>query len=98
MQSLPDIAGGATKRASWTCVVMPRACTNWQPTTATLEPIGTSVLLQAATAEDALRVWGGSALTMTVDVDGTPVRRTASELGPPMCRPMRRPTTPRWSC
>ena len=70
VQSLPDIAGGATERASW--IVRGDAEGLYELAadySATLEPIGTSVLLQAATAEDALRVWGGSALTMTVDVD-----------------------------
>ena len=70
VQSLPDIPGGATEGATW----IVRGDTEGLYTltadySASLEPIGSAVLLDAATEPNALKVWGGSALQMTVDTD-----------------------------
>ena len=70
VQSLDDIPGGATQGASW----IVRGDEEGYYTlsadyNASLEPIGAAVRLEAQTEQDALHVWGGSALEMTVDVD-----------------------------
>lgn len=69
--SMPNIAGGRDATASWT--IRGDAEGDYDIAAsyaATLEPFGRSVSVRAQTDEP-LKVWGGSALKLTVEVDDT---------------------------
>ena len=70
VQDVPDIAGGESQAIDW--IVRGDEEGFYTLTvqyTGTLEPIGAALTLNAATAPDALRVWGASAIEMIVDAD-----------------------------
>ena len=72
--AMPDIPGGGSAEADW--VVRGDSegfYTLGAQYSGSLEPLGTPVHLIASTAPNALHVWGGSALHMTVDTDATAV-------------------------
>jgi titin len=69
---MPDIPGGQSAEASWVL----RGDTEGFYTLAaqysgSLEPLGSPIHLSAATATNALHVWGGSALHLIVDADAS---------------------------
>ena len=73
-QDTPDVAGGQSASVTWT--VRGDAEGDYGLTAdyaALLEPIDKPVALTAATSTP-LKVWGGSALTMTVTVDSCAIR------------------------
>ena len=73
-EALPNIPGGGSAQAQWII----RGDTEGfyglnAQYTGTLQPLGATVTLPAATVANAIHVWGGSALTMTVDADNQAV-------------------------
>jgi flagellar hook assembly protein FlgD/PKD repeat protein len=74
VQSVPDVPGGQSVEATWVV----RGDTEGFYSLAaqysgTLEPTGSSIVLDAATSPNALHVWGGSALHLIVDTDASAV-------------------------
>ena len=70
VQDVPDIPGGESRAVSW--IVrgdVEGFYTLGARYTGTLEPIGATLRLDAATSPDSLHVWGASAIEMTVDTD-----------------------------
>jgi PKD repeat protein len=69
-EALPTIPGGGSAQAQW---IIRGDTAGFYGLNAqyrgTLQPLGATVTLPAATSADAIHVWGGSALTMTVDAD-----------------------------
>jgi PKD repeat protein len=74
VQNVPDVPGGQSVEATWVV----RGDTEGFYSLAgqysgTLEPTGSSIVLDAATSPSALHVWGGSALHLIVDADASAV-------------------------